>query len=135
MNHDYTSTHYNKTWEFFVRDGLLTIIPHKLDKEYFVNKIYSHIQKVARREMFDKPNIYFLELFRLSRMAYELVCFGRISNITRDDLYSLCNIDTVGIEQMGNIKFKFYFVLGNDPKHYPILADQSAKSIQNIIEG
>jgi hypothetical protein len=76
---------------------------------------------------------YMDQIFRLSRMAYELMITNKISNMSEKDVEILMNLK-IHSDWTKNLS---YFLKGRslskDCKHYPIFADQAGKSVLDVV--
>jgi hypothetical protein len=115
-------------WKFSVEHGLLTIILPENESYYLIGKFSGYIRSASWAENFQK-------IFRLSRMAYELKHRKRISNMSLQDVEALYEFNQDGLEDLFFVLNRTRSLLVDEPKDYPILADNSAKALQIVLDG
>lgn len=125
------------TYRTSFKDGYLNLeIPNK-DQIYLFNKMIEFIHEKSSHISTATMNEQIVSIFRISRMAYDVMTNSRISNMSYEDLVLLL-VFAHACENFGSHEFikilqSNKYSLTKDGDNYPIVANDAAKSVAIVI--
>ena len=125
------------TYRTSFKDGYLNLEVPSQDQIYLFNKMIDFIHEKSSYISTATMNEQIVSIFRISRMAYDVMKNSRISNMSYEDLVLLLSfahsVDKFNSHEFIKILQSNKHSLTKDGDNYPIVANDAAHSIAAVM--